>query len=77
MPTPSIAHALRLKPQTRVILLHLLEGRSISPLEAWGVYGNSRLAAAIHDIRKSGYVVVREHKRDPMGHHYSRYWLMR
>jgi hypothetical protein len=74
MPTP-LASVLQLKPQTRTVLAHLESGDSISPLEAWAVYGISRLAARIYDLRKAGYEIERELRRDKAGHPYARYFM--
>lgn len=75
MSTPSIARDLRLKPQARAVLAHLKTGESLSPLEAWAVYGNMRLAASICELRRAGYKVLSQHKRDQRGHNYTRYTL--
>jgi hypothetical protein len=72
---PSFATEINLKPQTRQILRHLRK-ESISPLEALTVYGISRLAPAIYDLRQAGYTIRSEHKRDAMGHNYTRYTLV-
>jgi hypothetical protein len=42
-------------------------------MEALTVYGISRLAAAIYDLRKSGHVVGSKIKHDAVGHRYTRY----
>lgn len=72
---PSVASDLKLKPQSKTILLHLKRRGSITPMEALVSYGNSRLAAAIYDIRKIGYVVDKEMRKDEGGHNYARYTL--
>jgi hypothetical protein len=46
---------LSLKPQARRIIRHIQRGKSITPLEALGVYGVFRLAAVIYDIKKAGF----------------------
>ncbi|NBO61296.1 MAG: hypothetical protein EBU82_10045 [Flavobacteriia bacterium] len=40
--------------QNARILEHLISGKSITPIEALELYGCFRLAARIHDIKKSG-----------------------
>ena len=73
---PSIANDLRLKPQTKTVLRHLRKGNHISPMQALVVYSISRLAPCIHDIRKAGYNVSTEVKRDAQGHKYAQYALV-
>lgn len=68
---------LRLKPQTRTILAHLQRSGTISPMEAFAVYGNMRLAAAIHDIRRAGYEVSTDIRKDAAKHTYARYSMYR
>lgn len=69
----SLARDISLKPQTRTILAHLQRSGSISPMESWGVYGIMRLAAAIHDIRRAGYEVSTDIRKDAARHTYARY----
>lgn len=73
--TPSIAKDLTLKPQAKTILTHLRNHDHISPMKALGVYGISRLAACIYEIRQAGYEVAAEFKRDDQGHKYTKYSL--
>lgn len=70
---PSIAKDLKLTPQAKTVLRHLNAGKAISPMNALMVYGISRLASCIHEIRKAGYVVTMIQKRDEQGHKYARY----
>lgn len=72
---PSIAGDLRLTPQARKILSHLESGKSITPSEAMVVYTISRLASCIREIRKAGYAVDMELRRDESGHKYGRYTM--
>ncbi len=65
---------LRLKPQARKVLRHL-EKASISPMEAWGVYGIYRLAASIHEIRNEGFRVFTTMHEDEAGKKYARYHM--
>jgi hypothetical protein len=65
---------LRLKPQARKVLRHL-EKSSLSPMEAWGVYGIYRLAASIHEIRKQGWKILTTMHEDEAGKKYARYHL--
>ncbi len=49
--------------QTNAILAHLKAGGSITSMEAYEIYGITRLSAKIFDIKKSGYnVQFRKHK---------------
>jgi hypothetical protein len=66
---------LSLKPQARRIIRHLQRGKSITPLEALGVYGVFRLAAVIYDIRKAGFDVNSILHTDTNGKRYARYSL--
>lgn len=72
---PTLADTLQLKPSTRTILSHLEKRGTISPMEALTSYGNMRLAAAIHDLRKVGYDINTTMKHDEGGHSYARYSL--
>jgi hypothetical protein len=65
---------LRLKPQARKVLRHL-EKDSLSPMEAWGVYGIYRLAASIHEIRREGFKVLTTMHEDAAGKKYARYHM--
>lgn len=64
-----------LPPQTALVLTHLERNRTISPLEAFGVYGITRLAARIHELRVAGYGITRSMNRDAAGKPYARYML--
>lgn len=71
----SLADAIALYPQTRKVLVHLERHGSISPLEAFGVYRITRLAARIKEIRNAGFKVVTNMKTDPTGTKYAEYRL--
>lgn len=74
---PTIASDLKLTPQARTILEHLKRRQHISPAEADRVYGITRLASCIHEIRrKAGYPVKTTVKRDDVGHKYANYALL-
>lgn len=73
-PAPTVASDLRLTPQARTVLAHLKKRPHITPAEALTVYGISRLASCIHEIRrKAGYGVVMTVCRDDVGHKYAKY----
>lgn len=43
--------------QTSAILAHLKSGQSISSMEAFELYGVTRLSAKIFELRKKGYEI--------------------
>lgn len=68
---------LSVTPQARKVLLHLEKHKSITPLEAFGVYGIFRLAARIWELRKIGKEIATVHMNDDNGKPYARYVLTR
>lgn len=54
---------------------HLKSGRTISSLEALGLYGSFRLAARIKELRLRGWGITSTMKRDPNGKTYAVYAL--
>lgn len=73
---PNLANDLRLTPQARTILGHLLRHKTITPQESLTVYSIPRLASCIHEIRtKAQRDVDMRIKRDDQGHKYARYTL--
>lgn len=70
---PSIGADLRLSPQARTVLAHLKRHGDITPMKALTVYGISRLASCIHEIRKAGYSVKTVVALDDMGGKYGQY----
>ena len=63
-----------LKPsKTQKVLHHLKSGKSISPLEALGLYGSFRLAAVVHSLKKRGYDIITDIKTDMNGSRYAQY----
>lgn len=71
----SLSHVLTLYPQTRKVLAHMEQHSSISPLEAFGVYRITRLAARINEIRDAGVEIITTMKRDATGTRYASYSL--
>lgn len=63
------------KSQNEMVLEHLMTGRSITPLEAIGVYGIYRLAARVCELKKAGYVIESEVRRDKNKKPYARYFM--
>lgn len=46
-----------MEKQNEMILGHMLEGKSITPIDALNNYGCFRLSARIYDLRKEGYPI--------------------
>lgn len=63
------------KPKIQKLKDHLRSGRSITQLEAIGLYSLFRLAADIERLRNRGWPITTEMKRDPGGSPYARYVL--
>lgn len=61
------------KSQNRIILNHLIKHKTITPLEALGLYGVFRLGARVFDLRKEGVNVRMTLKKDPNGKRYASY----
>lgn len=53
-----------IQAQTKMIEQHLLNGRSITPLQALQEYGCFRLGARIWDLRNSGHIIETELIKD-------------
>lgn len=51
---------MRRESQTSAILKHLKEKGSITSMEAFNLYGCTRLSAKIFDLRKDGYIINSE-----------------
>ena len=69
------ASAINLSQQQKIILNHLLSGKSISNVESLIVYNISRLSDVILKLRRKGFNVETEVRKDASGHTYSRYSL--
>lgn len=61
--------------QNDKIRKHLEAGNTISPLEAFGLWGVYRLAARIFELRKMGLDIVQVIKGDGNGRTYAEYRL--
>ena len=59
------------------ILHHLQAGKTITPLEALGLYGSFRLSAVIFSLKKRGYDIYTNIKKDMNGSVYAEYKLNR
>lgn len=68
-----------MKPQCEKILVHLDEHGSITSAEAMSIYGISRLASRVDDLKKYGYPIRKVTERgvnrfgEPVN--YARYFL--
>jgi hypothetical protein len=63
------------KQQGDRVLKHLLAGKSITQLEAFGVYRIFRLAARIHELKQKGHKIVTTMRIDETGKQYAEYSL--
>jgi hypothetical protein len=62
---------------TKIALIkdHLRSGKTLTQLEALGLYGAYRLAARIHDLKAQGWNINTEIRRDRNGSEYAVYSL--
>lgn len=63
------------KSQTERILQYMLEGHSITPLEALCTFGSLRLGARIAEIKAKGYLVYSEFVTGENGKKFKKYYL--
>lgn len=63
------------KTQLDHLRAHLKSGRTISPLEALGLYGMFRLAARVKELRDQKWDIITEMREDPNGKPYAVYRL--
>ena len=68
--------SVNLPPHAARILKHLEARATISPMEALASYSNFRLAASIHVLRRAGYNIATDYRKDEVGHKYARYTLV-
>ena len=59
--------------QNNTLLNHMMTGRSISPLEALGLYGVFRLAARMFELKAMGVDIQKVTKVDINGKQYAEY----
>ena len=59
--------------QNNTLLNHMMTGRSISPLEALGLYGVFRLAARMFELKAMGVDIQKTTKVDINGKQYAEY----
>lgn len=65
----------RSESQVKRILAYLLDGNSITGLDALKKFGCMRLPARISDIKARGYLVYSEFVTGPNGKKYKKYYL--
>ena len=70
-----LTRAINLSPQQKVILGHLMRGQSISNMESLIVYNISRLSDVILKLRRKGFDIHTDVRKDNTGKKYSRYTL--
>ena len=61
--------------QSQKILKHLSSGKSLSPLQALGLFGCYRLAGRIYDLKRAGHQIETIIKSDDQGRTYASYVL--
>lgn len=59
--------------QNNKLLNHMMTGRSITPLEALGLYGVFRLAARMFELKATGVDIQKKTKVDINGTQYAEY----
>lgn len=64
---------------TKIDLLkrHFRSGRTITQLEAIGLYSAFRLAARVHELKAQGWDIITDMREDPRGTVYAEYRLAR
>lgn len=79
---PAVAQVPAAKPlsgnsQCARILVHLRNGKTITALEALGVFGCFNLKGRIFDLKKRGHNIFKVMKQDATGKRYASYRLIR
>lgn len=62
-------------PKIDLLKEHLLSGKTITQLEAIGLYSLFRLAARVHELKKKGWNIITNEKRDANNSVYAEYYL--
>jgi helix-turn-helix protein len=75
--TPTLADDLRLGNQCRKILAHLLRYGEVTNNAAFITYHVSRLSDVIMKLRRAGYDITTEMKKDGVGGQYAKYLLVK
>jgi hypothetical protein len=68
--------SVNLSPQQRTILGHLASGKTISDMESMTVYRIKRLSDVILKLRRKGFPITTDVRKDEAGAKYSRYALV-
>lgn len=63
------------KTKIELIKEHLMSGKTLTQLEAIGLYSAFRLAARVHELKKQGWNIKKNEKRDANGSIYVEYYL--
>lgn len=71
---PTLASELKLSPLARSVLVHLEKG-PLTPRTA-EVYGITSLYDGIYQLRRAGYNIKVERRRDDLGKRYAKYTLL-
>ena len=66
----------RKRTQNSRILQHLLEHRSITPIQALEKFGCFRLGARIFELRKEGFHIDTKHVDNGKGNKFAKYTLI-
>ena len=66
----------RQRTQNSRILQHLLDGHSITPIEALDKFGCFRLGARIFELRKQGFIFDTKHVDNGKGNKFAKYILV-
>lgn len=61
--------------QQRQVRNYLLQGNSITQLEALNLFGSLRLSAIIFNLRKEGMDIVMERYKTPSGKYVGKYYI--
>lgn len=62
--------------QHELIIEHFRSGKTLSQMEATGLYRISRLASRVDELRKQGWPILTEMREDRTGRRYARYSLV-
>jgi hypothetical protein len=73
--TKAVTPLERLGPQNQKLLRYLMGGRSLTPAMAFMTMHIGSLTSRISDLRKAGYPIMDEWKKDANGADYKSYWL--
>ena len=66
----------RKRTQNNQILQHLLDGNSITPIEALKKFGCFRIGARIFELRKQGFIIDTNQVDNGIGNKFAKYTLI-